>query len=350
MKDLTIENRVKVSVIIPNYNHGKYLKERIESIVNQSYQNFELIILDDCSTDNSIEIISAYENHPKVSLLLVNNENSGSPFKQWVKGIELAKGEFIWFAESDDLAAPEFLSKSIEIMDSDELIAFAYCDSYLIDENGTIIGKSSTHKNEFFKTSHWSENHIVENEEEVLKYMFFKTTINNASAVLFKKSFMNKDAFLNRLALFKNAGDIFTFMVLSVNSKIAYLKEPLNYYRQHEQNITKINQKKGILFEERFKCYTYVISILNKNTFNEIKLNMLRKSCNYVLLKNGFGVMEFGNLVELKRFLKQVYVSGIFSQFKTRLLIFLFTFYRFNFFKFKEFSKMRIKRICSDWQ
>ena len=71
-----------VSVIVPNYNHEQYLQQRIESIVNQTYQDFELILLDDFSTDNSRDILNLYRNHPKVSKIVFNEKNSGSPFKQ----------------------------------------------------------------------------------------------------------------------------------------------------------------------------------------------------------------------------------------------------------------------------
>ncbi len=69
-----------VSVILPNYNHAKYLPQRIESILNQTYQNFELIILDDCSSDNSREVIERYKDNPRISKIIFNEKNSGSRF------------------------------------------------------------------------------------------------------------------------------------------------------------------------------------------------------------------------------------------------------------------------------
>ena len=84
-----------VSVIIPNYNHAPFLKERIDSVLQQTYTDFEVIILDDCSTDNSKEIIETYRMHPKVVHIEYNVVNSGSTFKQWKKGIDLTKGEWI---------------------------------------------------------------------------------------------------------------------------------------------------------------------------------------------------------------------------------------------------------------
>ena len=79
-------NTPLVSIIIPNYNHARYLKQRLESIFNQTYQNFEVIFLDDCSTDNSSDIIEQYKDNPHLSQIVVNETNSGSPFKQWNKG------------------------------------------------------------------------------------------------------------------------------------------------------------------------------------------------------------------------------------------------------------------------
>ena len=71
----------KVSVIIPNYNHSTFLTERIDSILNQTYQDFELIILDDCSIDNSVSIIESYRNNEHVTHIVLNEQNTGSTFK-----------------------------------------------------------------------------------------------------------------------------------------------------------------------------------------------------------------------------------------------------------------------------
>ena len=130
-----------VSVIIPNYNHAKYLDERIHSVLNQTYQDFEVIILDDCSTDNSLEIINKYKDNPHISQIIVNEQNSGSPFKQWKKGILLAKGEVIWIAESDDTCETTFLEKLLKTRQETNSV-LVFCHSILINEYG-IIGENS---------------------------------------------------------------------------------------------------------------------------------------------------------------------------------------------------------------
>ena len=109
---------VKVSIILPNYNHAKYLQDRLDSIFNQTYQNFEVIILDDASTDDSLLILNCYKDHPKVSHFVVNTENSGSPFKQWKKGLSLAKGDCVWIAESDDICDLNFLESQLKCLET----------------------------------------------------------------------------------------------------------------------------------------------------------------------------------------------------------------------------------------
>lgn len=94
--------RPLISVIIPNFNHAPYLKQRIDSVLNQTYDNLEIFLLDDCSKDNSRKILLSYKNNPKVKEIIFNDKNSGSTFKQWEKGFELSHGEYIWIAESDD--------------------------------------------------------------------------------------------------------------------------------------------------------------------------------------------------------------------------------------------------------
>ena len=128
-----------VSVIVPNYCHAAYLEQRIESILGQTYQDFELILLDDCSTDQSREILERYRNHPRVSRILYNEQNSGSPFKQWKKGLAEATGRYVWIAESDDFASPHFLEQCVSILDKHPDCAVVFTSSYIVDAESRIM-------------------------------------------------------------------------------------------------------------------------------------------------------------------------------------------------------------------
>src|SRR6201984_3673791 len=114
-----------VSVIVPNYNHARFLRKRIESVLGQTFQDFELILLDDCSIDDSRAILSQYAGDPRVRIDF-NNVNSGSPFKQWNKGVRLARGKYVWIAESDDYADERLLERLVALLEANQEAAFAY--------------------------------------------------------------------------------------------------------------------------------------------------------------------------------------------------------------------------------
>ena len=136
-----------VSVIVPNYNHAPYLKQRIESILNQTYQDFELILLDDCSKDGSRDIMESYRSNPHVSHVVFNKANSGSAFRQWDKGIALAQGRWIWVAESDDYAEPTFLERLMTEVSQVPDCVLAYAATWWVDQKGTKLWETPNSNN-----------------------------------------------------------------------------------------------------------------------------------------------------------------------------------------------------------
>src|SRR5436190_23659326 len=128
----------EVSVIIPNYNHAPFLKQRLDTVLQQTYRNFEVIILDDCSTDNSKEIIESYRHHPLVTKIEYNKTNSGSTFKQWQKGIGMATGKYVWIAESDDWAFPDFLELLMQKIMNTPNVGICFAGSNWVDDGGNV--------------------------------------------------------------------------------------------------------------------------------------------------------------------------------------------------------------------
>jgi len=124
----------RVSVITPNCNHARYLHQRPDSILNQTFQDFGLIILDDASTDSSREVVELYTKDPRVRAIF-NAENSGSTFKQWNLGLSHAKGEYIRFAESDDYADPALLATLVDRVDRHPNVGLAVCQSRTVDQD-----------------------------------------------------------------------------------------------------------------------------------------------------------------------------------------------------------------------
>ncbi|RYY08153.1 MAG: glycosyltransferase, partial [Sphingobacteriaceae bacterium] len=264
----------KVSVIIPNYNHAPYLKQRIDSVLNQTYQDFELIILDDKSTDNSKEIIEQYRNHSKVSQIVYNEVNSGTTFKQWNKGIHLAKGELIWFAESDDDASPYFLDELTAKFNQNPKLGIVYCDSYYMNEHNVKAQCTHIWKNERFSTNRWDNDYENNGIKEVNDYLIFHNVIDNASSALFKKSAIVAAGMADES--FKYLGDLLLYMKILLRSDVAYLAKPLNFFREHPVNTSKNAFKNGLRPLEELLCY-------NKITKNNPKILIATKQKRQIL-------------------------------------------------------------------
>jgi glycosyltransferase involved in cell wall biosynthesis len=223
------------SVVIPNYNHGRFLEKRIQSVLQQSLQDFELIILDDSSTDNSIEIIEQFRKHQKISHIVYNQHNSGSPFKQWAKGIGLAKGEWIWIAESDDEADKDFLGTAANAINAYPSVGLFYCDA-ILEKGSAQVEKFSQQKNALFSTGKWNKDHLENGQEAINSHLKYYCTINNASSVVFKKELVdvNNDAFRMHYH-----GDWLFYLTVLSKTNLYYSAKPLNIYREHSQSHIK---------------------------------------------------------------------------------------------------------------
>lgn len=121
-----MRNNPNVSVIIPSYNHTYYLDESIQGVLNQTFLDFEIIILDDKSTDNSLEIFNKYKDNPHISQIVVNVINSVPPFKRRHKGFDF-KGNVIWNADSDDSCSRAFLERLVPSHQKEELLINDNC-------------------------------------------------------------------------------------------------------------------------------------------------------------------------------------------------------------------------------
>lgn len=226
-----------VSIIVPNYNHEHFLKQRLESIFNQTYVNFEVILLDDCSTDNSQTILLEYSTHPKVSHCVFNETNSGNTFQQWAKGISLAKGAFIWIAESDDFCDFNFLEVLLELLLNDKEVVLAYCQSNKVNEFNQVTGTWLDHTTGLNRGSVFLDDFTMGGSEFIQDFLIYKNVIPNASAVLFRRDKLIIKEHLNIDSYFKYCGDwIFYFRVI-LDKKIAFISKPLNNFRFHNQSI-----------------------------------------------------------------------------------------------------------------
>ncbi len=222
----------KVTVLVPSFNHGFYLKQRIESILTQTYRCFDLIVIDDASSDDSPEIIKGLLSNYDFKYI-ANRSNSGTPFAAWEQLLQFATGDYIWICESDDYADPHFLERAVAAITSASCAVMAYCDSWIVDEHGCRIDHTDTYFHEIWRESRWDQSFIQDGAAELHHFQIRGQTVPNMSSMLidataFRKAFT---PFLKRLKL---TGDWLFVGLLMQCGQVVYFKEPLNYFRRHE--------------------------------------------------------------------------------------------------------------------
>ena len=252
-----------VSIIMPSYNTGKFIKETINSVISQTYSNWELIIVDDCSTDNTEEILKNI-NDDRI-IYLKNEKNSGAAVSR-NKALREAKGRWMAFLDSDDLWVPQKLEKQIKFMKGNGYY-FTYTNYSEIDENGNLNGKRITGPKKITKT--WMFNYCwpgcltVMYDASKIGLIQIEDIKKNNDYAMWLKVCKKADCYLldEELAMYrKRSGSI------SNHSYIALIKWHYKLYREAEhQNLicSLFNTCRNMVFGA-YKKKKYCI----KNTIN----------------------------------------------------------------------------------
>lgn len=278
-----------ISIIVPNFNHVQFLPQRLDTIFNQTFQDFEVILLDDFSTDGSWDFLKQFENHPKVSHCIRNDVNSGSPFKQWKKGINLAKHEWIWIAESDDFSDLHFLEIMFPLLSSDVFIAFS--SSNEVDELGQQY--FNPYKN-FSDTGYklLESSFIMKGKTFIHKWLRYKNYIDNASSAVFRKP---KNFPIQSLEMRYSGDWFFWIYLLNDNYKIAYTNKKLNFFRYHDST-TRIfvdNKKEFEKKIERFSCISFSQEVVGLKFLAVVNFSEYDEDVkNYFHLTHKFGRLK----------------------------------------------------------
>lgn len=231
-----------VSVIVPNYNYAAYLPQRIESILGQTFQDFELILLDDASSDDSAAVIEGYRDNPHVSHIVINETNTGSPFKQWERGLKLAHGKYVWIAEADDWADPTFLERCVTHLEENPKAAVCYTDSVWTDSDGNEID------------SWWIRNHMgtadvesytYESRAFASRHLYWHNYIYNASCTVFRRDAAPTEAQSGLWTEMRYAGDYMFWVLVVLNGDVIRIFDRLNYFRRHESATTNKGNASG---------------------------------------------------------------------------------------------------------
>jgi len=253
-----------VSVIIPNYNHAPYLQQRIESVLAQTWSDFEIILLDDCSTDHSAAVLNGYRRHEKVSHVVLNEENSGSPFKQWARGIALARGEWVWIAESDDWCEPTLLHTLVDGIEPATSLAF--CQSLTVRDNDVLW---------FSKPTRLATTQA--GIEFVQEHMLRNNVIFNASMCIFRKK--HYFAIGPEFTTYRFCGDWLFWISLAQHGNVFISGRFLNYFRKHEADVSGRAYQSGLGYIEYLRLLEHIESqyIIRTDQFTHLLLLKLQE-------------------------------------------------------------------------
>ena len=205
---------MKVSVIIPTFNREHLLKETMESILNQTFKYFELIIVDNYSTDNTEKLVKSYNDK---RIRYFKNRNKGVVAVNRNFGIKKANGEFIAFCDDDDLWMPDKLEKQVAEFEKDEQVA-------LVCTNG--IAFNETGETGLTKKSH------LRDSDFTFKSLIFSNPIYNSSAIL-RKTVIDDVGMLDEDPEIFGAEDHYLWIRLAKKYSIKYINLPLIKYRTH---------------------------------------------------------------------------------------------------------------------
>ena len=272
---------VLVSVLMSSYNHEKYLSQAIESVLNQTFNDLELIIVDDASTDNSKKIIERYQANDRRLHAFFHDKNQGIP-RTANDGLREAKGKFISFIGSDDVWLPHKLEKQLSIIKKHE-------DKIVWSEGQTISDKpelSGMPMTQFLSAPRQKSGNIF---QELLREDFVF-----GQSVLFKTEYAQEISFNETL---RYVNDHLFFVELSKNHEFIFIKEPLAKYRLHSSNISIKNGDEWL--KERI--------ILRKLFLEKYSGEICVKSLADINFKIGFAFARLGK----KKLARQSYLRAM---------------------------------------
>lgn len=276
-----------VSVIMPVYNGEKYIRSAIDSVLNQTLQDFELIIINDGSIDNTESIVKGYKDK-RIKYYYQNNMGPGLARNF---GMSLAKGEFISFIDSDDMYLKNKLKEQTNVLKNNKNFDIVYCDIEIMDVNEEHI---SYIKDEFEYTK----------KEDICAYMLFRQIIPAPASIMIRTECYKKGCKYGGNSFM--AEDYEFLLNLSQNFEFYYLPLVLYKYRKHKFNLTnrlKETQKLEIDVVNKYND-NYIIEKVNSSSFSDLEKGLLIAK---IFIKIG----RYNRAVDILEDLKESYNSEL---------------------------------------
>ena len=265
MKNKTAKSETKsknplVSVVMPTYNSEKYIAETIESVLKQTYKHFEFIIINDGSSDNTLNIIKSYAKKDKRIILIDNEENLGNS-RTRNKGISLSKGKYIFTQDSDDISVPNRMDDQVKFMEKNQKISVVGGYIELFDgESRKVLGIRT----------------YPEKDEDLRKIIFFMSPFAQPATMIRKSAIIEAGLYMGRLLV---SEDLDLWFRIGTYGKFANIGKILVKYRVHKNSLTgkKLNKMEKVANKIRWEnrsnnSYNFGIKAFIYNSLHKISI------------------------------------------------------------------------------
>ena len=227
--------KIKVSIVIPTYNRETIIRETLDSAINQEFGDFEIVVVDNCSTDGTYDILKEYQEKYKNMRIYQNEENIG-PVRNWKKAIELARGEYVKILWSDDQIDRKFLKETVPILETDKSIGFVYTKVMIYNEKS---------KNIVYSRKQSGKIKMLEFIKGSIGYSDEKVPVSPGCA-LFRKKDLEKNLIIDIPGAENPYGagnDLLLFLLCYKEYEyFYYLDKVYSYFRAHKNSFSIANK------------------------------------------------------------------------------------------------------------
>jgi len=293
---ISAQSGVRVTAIVPNFNHARYLAQRLDSILAQTYPLVDILVLDDCSSDDSRSVIDSYvKRFPERIRAVYNTENSGNVFRQWQKGHSLAKGDLVWICESDDFCEPTFVERMINAF-RDPSVMMTFGRIQFANSEGEYF-TGLDHYREDSEPGIW-ETRTTRPAAEWFRGAFgVKNVIANVGGSLWRR-FEISEQIWEEARSYKIMGDWYLYSVIAGGGQIAYEPSAVSYFRIHDSNTSGSSaQSKPEYYKEYARLMT---SLKHQWDIPDTTLTRFIEVCRSVAKGAGMQATDFDKLLNFE--------------------------------------------------
>jgi glycosyltransferase involved in cell wall biosynthesis len=264
----------KVSIIVPCYKLAHFLAECVDSILAQTFTDFEILIMDDCSPDNTREVAAKYTD-PRV--IYIRNEPNFGNIRNYNKGIDLTRGQYVWLISADDrLRSREILKKYVDLLDRHSNLGYVFCPAMSL-KDGVEAGVDEW-------TAWAGKQDRILTSQEVIKRAATFCPVCAPTGLVRKECYTQMSVFPTSLP---RTGDYYLWSLFATKYDVGYFAEPMVYYRKHDSNMDTTSERDmpAEFFAERLRALWVVKNEAEKAGFKNVMPEFQRNLADSYLLR-----------------------------------------------------------------